>query len=122
MMTKQLQPPPTMSKVTKEDQSIPDVETILTGLKNRHPSESLPDTETCRKIREVFNKIHSAHRAYTEAAEGLAELSTEVTSQQYTTLLTAAAMPTIQIIILGELLSPLTAPPPPTVSGINGTG
>ena len=60
------------------------------------------------KISKVFNKIHSARRAYAEAAEGLAELSTEVTPQQYTMLLTAAAMPTIQIIIPGELLSPLT--------------
>ena len=67
----------------------------------------------CAKIGEVFNKIHSAHKAYAEAAKGLAELSTEVTPQQYTMLLTAAAMPTIQIIVPGELLSPLTALPPP---------
>ena len=79
MMTKRLQPPPTTSKVTKEDRSIPDVETILTALRNQHPSKSLPDAETCGKIGEVFNKIHFAHRAYAEAAEGLAELSTEVT-------------------------------------------
>ena len=62
-----------------------------------------------KKIGEVFNKIHSAHKAYAEAAEGLAELSTEVTPQQYTMLLTAAAMSTIQIVVPGELLSPLTA-------------
>ena len=68
---------------------------------------------SCAKIGEVFNKIHCAHKAYAEAAEGLAELSTEVTPQQYTMLLTAAAMPTIQIIVPGQLISPLTAPPPP---------
>ena len=62
-----------------------------------------------KKIGGVFNKIHSAHKAYAEAAEGLAELSTEVTPQQYTMLLTAAAMSTIQIVVPGELLSPLTA-------------
>ena len=112
-MAKQLQPPPTMSKVTKEPRNIPGLETILTALKDRHPSESLPDAKTCAKIGEVFNKIHCAHKAYTEAAEGLAELSTEVTPQQYTMLLTAAAMPTIQIIIPGQLISPLSAPPPP---------
>ena len=55
----------------------------------------------------------TAHKAYAEAAEGLAELSTEVTPQQYTMLLTAASMPTIQIIVPGQLISPLTAPPPP---------
>ena len=113
MMAKQLQPTPATSKVTKENQSIPGLEIILTALKNKHPSQSLPDAETCEKIGEVFNKIHSAFKAHAEAAEGLAELSTEVTPQQYTMLLTAAAMPTIQIIVPGELLSPLTAPPPP---------
>ena len=75
--------------------------------------ESLPDAKTCKKIGEVFNKIHCAHKAYAEAAEGLAELSTEVTPQQYTMLLTATVMPTIQIIIPGQLISPLTALPPP---------
>ena len=120
-MAKQLQPAPATSKVTKETRSIPGLETILKALKDRHPSESLPDAKTCEKIGEVFNKIHCAHKAYAEAAEGLAELSTEVTPQQYTMLLTAAVMPTIQIIVPGQLISPLTAPPPP-VSSINGTG
>ena len=112
-MAKQLQPAPTTSKVTNETQSIPYLETILTALKDKHPSESLPNTKTCKQIGEVFNKIHCAHKAYAEAAEGLAELSTEVTPQQYTMLLTAAAMPTIQIIIPSQLISPLTAPLPP---------
>ena len=112
-MAKWLQPTPATSKVTKENRSIPGLKTILTALKDKHPSQSLPDAETCEKIGEVFNKIHFAHKAYAEAAEGLAELSTEVTPQQYTMLLTAAVMPTIQIIVPGELLSPLTAPPPP---------
>ena len=112
-MAKQLQPAPNTSKVTKETQSIPGLETILTALKEKHPSESLPNTKMCKKISEVFNNIHCAHKAYAEAAEGLAELSTEVTPQQYTMLLTAVAMPTIQIIVPGQLISPLTALPPP---------
>ena len=112
-MTKRLQPSPATSKVTKEDKSIPDVETIVAALKDKHPSEELPDTKTCRKIGEVFNKIHAAHRAYAKAAECLAKLTTEVTSQQYTMLLTAAVMPAIQIVVPAELLSPLSVPPPP---------
>ena len=99
--------------MTKETRSIPGLETILTALKDRHPLESLPNTKTCAKIGEVFNKIHCAHKAYADAAEGLAELSTEVTPQQYTMLLTAAIMPTIQIIVPSQLISSLTAPPPP---------
>ena len=78
-MAKRLQPPPTMSKVTKEPRNIPGLETILTALKDRHPLESLPDAKTCTKIGEVFNKIYCAHKAYAEAAEGIAELSIEVT-------------------------------------------
>ena len=50
----------------------------MTALKDKHPSESLPDAETCEKIAEVFDKISSAHRANAEVPEGLAELSTEV--------------------------------------------
>ena len=121
-MAKQLQPPPTMSKVTKELRSIPGLETILTALKDRHPSESLPDAKTCAKIGEVFNKIYCAHKAYAEAAEGLAELSTEVTPQQYTMLLTATAMPTIQISIPGQLISPLTTPSPPQSPALMALG
>ena len=121
-MAKQLQPPPTMSKVTKEPRSIPGLETILKALKDRHPSESLPDAKTCAKIGEVFNKIYCAHKAYAEAAEGLAELSTEVTPQQYTMLLTAAVMPTIQISVPGQLISPLRAPPPPQSPALMALG
>ena len=121
-MAKQLQPPPTTSKVTKELRSIPGLETFLTALKDRHPSESLPDAKTCAKISEVFNKIYCAHKAYAEAAEGLAELSTEVTPQQYTMLLTAAVMPTIQISVPGQPIPPLTAPPPPQSPALTALG
>ena len=121
-MTKQLQPPPTMSKVTKEPKNIPGLETILTALKDRHPLESLPDAKTCAKIGEVFNKIYCAHKAYAEAAEGLTELSTEVTPQQYTMLLTTAAMPTIQISVPGQLISPLIALPPPQSPALTALG
>ena len=121
-MAKQLQPPPTTSKVTKEPRNIPGLETILTALKDRHPSESLPDVKTCTKINEVFNKIYCTHKAYAEAAEGLAELSTEVTPQQYTMLLTTTVMPTIQISVPGQLISPLTAPPPPQSPALTALG
>ena len=121
-MAKQLQPPPTTSKVTKEQRNIPGLETILTALKDRHPSESLPDVKTCAKISEVFNKIYCAHKAYAEAAEGLTELSTEVTPQQYTMLLTAAAMPTIQISVPGQLISPMTASRPPQSPALTALG
>ena len=119
---KQLQPAPTTAKVIKETPNIPSLETILMALKDKLPSENLPNTQTCAKIGDVFNKIHCAHKAYADAAEGLAELSTEVTPQQYTMLLTAAIMPTIQIIVPNQLISPLTAPPPPQLPASTALG
>ena len=112
VMAKRLQPSPATTRVTKEDKSIPDAEAIVVALRDRHPSAELPDRNTCAKIGEVFNNIHAAHKAYAKAAEGLAELATEVTPQQYTMLITAAVMPAIQITVPGELLSPLTEPQP----------
>ena len=101
-MAKQIQPGPKTSKVTKETRPIPGLESILAALKDKHPSESLPDTKTCKKIGEVFTKIHCAHKVFAEAAEGLAELSTEVTPQQYTMLLTAAATPQYRSLFLAN--------------------
>ena len=121
-MAKQLQPAPTTAKVIKETPNIPSLEMILMALKDKLPSENLPNTQTCAKIGDVFNKIHCAHKAYADAAEGLVELSTEVTPQQYTMLLTAAIMPTIQIIVPNQLISPLTAPPPPQLPASTALG
>ena len=121
-MAKQLQPAPTTAKVIKETPNIPSLETILTALKDKLPSENLPNTQTCAKIGDVFNKLHCAHKAYADAAEGIAELSTEVTPQQYTMLLSAAIMPTIQIIVPNQLISPLTAQPPPQLPASTALG
>ena len=52
-----------------------------------------------------------AHKAYGEAAEGIADLASRVTPEQYTVLLAASAMPTIQVVILGQMVGPLTAAP-----------
>ena len=121
-MAKQLQPAPTTAKVIKETPNIPSLETILAALKDKLPSENLPNTQMCAKIGDVFNKLYCAHKAYADAAEGIAELSTEVTPQQYTMLLTAAIMPTIQIIIPNQLISPLTAQPPPQLPASSALG
>ena len=69
--------------------------------------------EICAQIRDVFSKLAAAHKAYREAADGLTELSTELTPPHYTMMLTATVMPTIQVVIPGNLVSPVAAPPPP---------
>ena len=62
------------------------------------------------------------HKAYSEAAEGLAELSTLVTPEQFTMLLTATTTPAIQLIIPGQLMSPLSTLPPPQPSASTAVG
>ena len=51
------------------------------------------------------------HKAYGEAAEVIADLASHFTPEQYTVLLAASAMPTIQVVIPGQMVGPLTAAP-----------
>ena len=92
---------------------VPNLETIPNALTKKFPGQSLPDTSTCKKIGEVFAKLSAASKAYSKAAEGLAELSTLVTLDQFTMLLTATMTPAIQLIVSGQLMSPLSTLPPP---------
>ena len=63
-----------------------------------------------------------AHKAYSEAAQGIAELSTLLTPQQYTLLLTATMTPAIQLVIPGQLMSPLSTLSPPQPSSSTAVG
>ena len=58
-------------------------------------------------------KLASASKAYSEATSGIAELAGEIEPDQMTMLLFAATLPAIQIVIPGQLLSPVATPPPP---------
>ena len=112
VMAKRLKPSPPHTKVTKDKTKVPNLETITQALTKKCPGQSLTDTSTCMKIGEVFSQLSAAHKAYSEAAEGLAELSTLVTPDQLTLLLTATTIPAIQLIVPGHLMSPLSTPPP----------
>ena len=112
-MAQRLKPAPAGSSIVKEKRKVPDLETISTTLKDKFPSQNLPNSEICEKIGKVFAKLSEANKAYAEAAEGLADLSTLVTPEQYTMLLTPATSPAIQIVVPGKLITPLAAPPPP---------
>ena len=122
MMNKKLAPPPNTSQVSKEARKVPDLETLTKALKDKHPSESLPNMEICAQIRDVFSKLAAAHKAYGEAADSLAELSTELTPPHYTMMLTAAVMPMIQVVILGNLMPPVAAPPLPQAAASTALG
>ena len=113
VMARRLKPSPPRTKVTKDKTKISNLETITQALTKKFPGESLPDASTCTKIGEVFSQLNAAHKAYSEAAEGLAELSTLMTPDQFTLLLTTTAIPAIQLIVPGHLMSPLSTPTPP---------
>ena len=76
----------------------------------------------CAKIGDVFDKLHLARKAYATAASGLANLTTLVNPNQYTMILSAATLPTIQLVVPGNRVSPLTAllPPQPEATTVTG--
>ena len=92
---------------------IPTLEDFTEILEKKFPKKSLPNIETCSKIGEVFLKLASASKAYSEAASGIAELANEIEPDQMTMLLCAATLPTTQVVIPGQLVSPIATPPPP---------
>ena len=73
----------------------------------------MPDAAVCKKISDVFSKLSAVNKAYSEATEGWAELSTQVSPQHFTLHLMAATAPVIQIIVPSKMTSPVVAPPPP---------
>ena len=115
VMARRLQPACPSSTVVKKKKSTPDLETMTKALKDMFPAQSLPNSEVCAMIGEVFTKLGTANKAYAEAAELLADLSTLVMPEQYTMLLMAATTPAIQIVVPGQLMSPIsTRSPSPT--------
>ena len=91
---------------------IPDLETITTAMLRKFPAEKLPESSICEKIGNVFSRLSTAHTAYSEVAQGFAELATLLTPQHYTLLLMVTITPTIQLIVPGQMISPLSTPPP----------
>ena len=116
IMAERLKPASPRPEVLKEKTKVPNLETVTNTILQKFPGQSLPDSSICEKIDEVFSQLSAAHKAYSEAAEGIAELSTLLTLQQYTLLLTATMTPAIQLIVPGQLMSPLSTPPPPQPS------
>ena len=101
---------------------IPDLETITTAMLRKFPGEKLPESSICEKIGNVFSRLSTAHTAYSEVAQGLAELVTLLMPQHYTLLLMATITPTIQLIVPGQMISPLSTPPPPKQESSTAVG
>ena len=117
VMAQRLKPKQLTTEILEDSTKIPDLEVITTALKQKFLKQSLPNKDVCAKIGDVFDKLHLAHKAYATAASGLMDLATLVNPNQYTMILSAAMLPTIQLVVPGNLVSPLTAPLPPTARG-----
>ena len=114
VMAQHLQPACPSSTVIKKKKTTPDLETMMKALKDMFPAQSLPK-DVCAMVGEVFVKLGTANKAYAEAAELLADLSTLVMPEQYMMLLMAMTTPAIQIVVPGQLMSQISAwAPSPT--------
>ena len=122
MMAAHLKPASPSPKVVPPKAKIPDLETITDAMLRKFLGKSLPESSICEKIGDVFSNLSTAQAAYSEAARGLAKLSTLLTPQQYTLLLTATATPAIQLVIPGQMISPLSKPPPPQPESSTAAG
>ena len=121
-MAERLKPTSPHPKAISDKATIPDLETVTTAMLHKFPGEKLPEPSTCKKIGNVLSLLSTAHTAYSEAAHGLAELATLLTPQQYTLLLTTTVTPRIQLIVPGQMISPLSTPPPPRQESSMTTG
>ena len=124
VMAQKLDLPPPATQVVKETRKVPTLEKITGAMTARYPDQDLPNATLCEKIGHIFLKLSEANKAYREVAEALAEISTEVSPQHYTLLLTAAMALTIQIIVPPNMTSPIVAlplPPPQAATPLGCT-
>ena len=113
-MAKKLQLPTPTVKVMKEKRDVPTLETITRLMMAKIPTQNMPNTAVCEKIGYIFSKLSEASKAYGEAAEALAQVSTDVSPEHYMLLLSAAATPAIQIVVPPMMISSVIAPPSPS--------
>ena len=121
-MVERLKPTSPRPKAISDKATILELETVTTAMLQKFPGKKLPEPSTCEKIGNVFSLLSTAHTAYLEAAHGLTELATLLTPQQYTLLLTMTITPSVQLIIPGQMISPLSTPPPPKQESSMTTG
>ena len=121
-MAECLKPTSPHPKAISDKATIPDLKTVTTAMLQKFPGKKLPEPSTCEKIGNVFSLLSTTRTAYLEVAHGLAELATLLTPQQYTLLLMATITPSIQLIVPGQMILPLSTPPPPKQELITTTG
>ena len=86
VMAQKLDLPPPATQVIKETRKVLTLEMITGAMTAQYPDQDLLNAMLCEKIGHIFLKLSEANKAYGEAAEALAEISTEVSPQHYTLL------------------------------------
>ena len=106
----------------KENCAVPTMDNILGSMVNRLPDQKLPDKETCSLISMIFSDLAEAHRHYSSAARGIADIATLIALEQLTLVLAAAVPPTLQLVLPPGVVSPLSTPPPPPKTATTTVG
>ena len=106
----------------KENCAVPTMGNILGSMVNRLLDQKLPDKETCSLISSIFSDLAEAHKHYSSAAHGIADIATLITPEQLTLVLAAAVPPTLQLVLPPGVVSPLSTPPPPPKTATTAVG
>ena len=106
----------------KENGAVPTFDNILGSMVNRIPDHKLPDKETCSLISTIFSDLVEAHKHYSSAAHGIADIATLISPEQLTLVLAAAVPPTLQLVLPPGVISPLSTPPPPPKPATTAVG
>ena len=109
-MARRLKMPEPKTHTKVENRKVPTLEIITGAMVSTYPSQKLPITAICKVIGNIFSKLSQANKAYAEAADGLAQMSTKVSPEHYTLLLMAATAPAIQLVVPPGITSPAAAP------------
>ena len=112
-MASRLKVPEPTTHTEVENRKVPALETITGVMVYTYPSQKLASTAICEAIGDIFSKLSEAHKAYAEAADGLAKMSTKVSPEHYTLILMAATAPAIQLVLPPGVTSPVTVLQPP---------
>ena len=106
----------------KESPAVPTLDNILGSLVSWLPKQPIPDKETCNLISTTFSELAEAHKHYANAATGLADITSLISPEQLTLVLSTAVPPTLQLVLPATQVSPLSAAPPPPTSATTPAG
>ena len=113
VMASRLKVPEPKMHTEVENRKVPKLEMITGAMVSTYLSQKLPSMAVCEAIGNIFSKLSEAHKAYAEAADRLAQMSTKVSPEHYTLILTAATALAIQLVLPPGITSPATSPLPP---------